>query len=66
MDWAEIPIVDISKAGTPDGRAELVTAVCNAMHTIGMFYAVNHGLLMEEVSPSFIAYLLSLISPWTW
>ena len=49
MEWADLPIIDISKAKTPEGRAELAPIVRDAMHTHGFIYVVNHGNTQAEV-----------------
>ncbi|PIL37656.1 hypothetical protein GSI_01350 [Ganoderma sinense ZZ0214-1] len=43
LDWADLPIIDISKANTAGGRAELANEVRDAMRTFGFMYVVNHG-----------------------
>ncbi|KAI0634446.1 Clavaminate synthase-like protein [Trametes polyzona] len=48
LEWADLPIIDFSNAGTPEGRAELTPRVCEAMHTSGFMYIVNHGLTQAE------------------
>ncbi len=49
VDWADLPIIDISKASTPEGRTELATEVRDAMRTFGFMYIVNHGLTQAQV-----------------
>ncbi|KAG5716474.1 hypothetical protein E4T56_gene573 [Termitomyces sp. T112] len=49
MDFADLAIIDLAKFGTPEGKAELVKDVCNAMNTIGFFYVINHGYSQEQV-----------------
>ncbi|KAI0752451.1 Clavaminate synthase-like protein [Daedaleopsis nitida] len=44
LDYADFPIIDISKAKTPMGRAELAPVVRDAMRTYGFLHIVNHGL----------------------
>ena len=64
MDWADIPIVDVSAANTPEGRASLVSTIRDAMHSVGMFYVVNHGLPQSEVCLSLaLPHLILLILP---
>ncbi|TBU47752.1 Clavaminate synthase-like protein [Dichomitus squalens] len=41
--WADLPIIDFSKVGTPEGRAELVPQVRDAMRTHGFLIVINHG-----------------------
>ncbi|KAJ8457009.1 hypothetical protein ONZ51_g11782 [Trametes cubensis] len=53
LEWADLPIIDFSSAGTPEGRAELTTQVCNAMQTYGFMYIVNHGLTQAETDRIF-------------
>lgn len=43
-------IIDLSKAGTPEGRAELSIAARNAMRDIGFFYVINHGYSQDQVN----------------
>ena len=50
MDWADLPVIDISKAKTPEGRKELAPAVRDAMRIHGFMFIVNHGLTEVEVS----------------
>ena len=50
VDYADFPIIDISKAKTPAGRKELAPVVRDAMRTYGFLYVVNHGLTDTEVS----------------
>ncbi|KAI0703881.1 Clavaminate synthase-like protein [Cerioporus squamosus] len=48
LEWADLAVVDMSKMNTPEGRAELVTVVRDAMHTNGFIYVVNHGLSQAQ------------------
>ncbi|PCH36931.1 Clavaminate synthase-like protein [Wolfiporia cocos MD-104 SS10] len=48
LEFADLAIVDLSKANTPEGRAELAIQVRDAMSKVGFFYAVNHGLSPSE------------------
>ena len=50
VDWAELPVIDISKAKTPQGRIELGPIVRDAMRNHGFMFVVNHGLTQAEVS----------------
>ena len=49
MDYAELAIIDLSKAQTPEGRAELAMLARDAMREHGFFYVINHGLTQEQV-----------------
>ncbi|KAF5352063.1 hypothetical protein D9758_009429 [Tetrapyrgos nigripes] len=44
LDYADLPIIDLSKADTSEGRAALARQVCDAMTNQGFFYIINHGL----------------------
>ncbi|KAM5539612.1 hypothetical protein V8D89_006721 [Ganoderma adspersum] len=48
LDWADLPIIDISKAGTAEGRTGLASQVHDAMRTFGFMYVVNHGLTQAQ------------------
>ncbi|PIL28641.1 hypothetical protein GSI_08683 [Ganoderma sinense ZZ0214-1] len=48
IDWADFPIVDISKASTAQGRAELAPVVRDAMRTYGFMYVINHGFSQAQ------------------
>ena len=50
VDWADLAIVDLSRAQTPEGRAGLAKDVCDAMTTKGFLYVIGHGYTEEEVS----------------
>ncbi|KAI0819372.1 hypothetical protein BC628DRAFT_1476307 [Trametes gibbosa] len=43
LEWADIPIIDISKAATSEGRAELAPRARDAMRNQGFLYIINHG-----------------------
>lgn len=49
VEWADLEIVDLSKALTPEGRAELAPRVRDIMRTTGFMYVVNHGLTKAQV-----------------
>lgn len=49
MEYANLAVIDLSKARTAEGRAELAIEARDAMRQHGFFYAVNHGLSHEEV-----------------
>ncbi|KAF8586082.1 Clavaminate synthase-like protein [Ramaria rubella] len=53
LDWADLTVIDISKAQTPEGREELAVQVCDALRTTGFFYVVNHGYTPEETARIF-------------
>jgi hypothetical protein len=49
VDYAELPIIDLSKAKTADGRIQLAKEVVDAMTNQGFFYVINHGYTSEQV-----------------
>lgn len=49
MEYADLAVLDFSKIGTPEGRAELAVQLRNAMITHGFYYIINHGLTQPEV-----------------
>ncbi|KDQ32558.1 hypothetical protein PLEOSDRAFT_1073080 [Pleurotus ostreatus PC15] len=50
LEYADLAIVDISKASTPEGRAELAITVREAMTNVGFFYVVNHGYDQAQIA----------------
>jgi hypothetical protein len=50
VDFADLAIVDLSKAHTPEGRAELAPQLRDALRTNGFIYAINHGYTQAQVS----------------
>ncbi|KAI0672085.1 Clavaminate synthase-like protein [Trametes maxima] len=48
LEWAPLPIIDFSKASTPEGLTELSRDVCNAMRTYGFLYVINHGYTQAQ------------------
>lgn len=49
MDYADLTVIDLSKADTYEGRVELAAQLRDAMQTHGFFYVINHGLTQAEV-----------------
>lgn len=49
VEWAPLPIIDFSEAGTSEGRAALAVQVRDAMRTYGFLYIVNHGYTQAQV-----------------
>ena len=49
VDWADLVVVDISKARTPQGRAALAPQIRDAMRTSGFIYVINHGMTQSQV-----------------
>lgn len=53
LDWADLPSIDLSKYGTPEGNAELAKTLIDAIRTKGFFYVVNFGISQAEVDQQF-------------
>ncbi|KAH7868067.1 uncharacterized protein C8R40DRAFT_1136418 [Lentinula edodes] len=53
VDWADLAIIDLSKADTLEGRKALADEVVQAMNTQGFFYVVNHGYTVEQTRRTF-------------
>ena len=49
VEYAGLPVIDLSKADSYEGRVELAKGVTEAMTTIGFFYIINHGLTQAQV-----------------
>ncbi|EPQ50491.1 Clavaminate synthase-like protein [Gloeophyllum trabeum ATCC 11539] len=43
LDYADLAVIDLSKAATAEGRAELAPLARDAMRTKGFLYVINHG-----------------------
>ena len=63
MIYADLAIIDLSKAKTPEGRAELVPQLREALATTGFFYAINHGYSQAQVFMS-ISDIDSVLNKW--
>ncbi|EGO01206.1 hypothetical protein SERLA73DRAFT_105822 [Serpula lacrymans var. lacrymans S7.3] len=53
LDYADLAVIDISKARTAEGRLELAAEVKNALLTHGFFYVINHGYKQDETDRMF-------------
>lgn len=53
VEYANLAIIDLSKAKTPEGRAALANDVRDALSTTGFFYVVGHGYTQEETDRMF-------------
>ncbi|KAK0194590.1 Clavaminate synthase-like protein [Armillaria mellea] len=54
LEYADLAIIDLSKAPTEAGRAELTAQVCEAMNKqVWFFYVVNHGYTPEQTARIF-------------
>ena len=57
VDYADLAIVDLAKAATPEGLQELVGQVQAGMREYGFLYVINHGLTQEQVRSESQKYL---------
>ncbi|KAF9220306.1 Clavaminate synthase-like protein [Gyrodon lividus] len=48
LEFADLAIIDLSKAHTPEGRAELAAQLRDALRTNGFVYAINHGYTQTQ------------------
>ncbi|KZT08059.1 Clavaminate synthase-like protein [Laetiporus sulphureus 93-53] len=53
LEYADLPIIDLSKADTPEGRMALAQEVRQAMTAHGFFYVINHGYTQAETDRMF-------------
>ncbi|KAH7869542.1 Clavaminate synthase-like protein [Lentinula edodes] len=53
LDYADLAIIDLSKADTVEGRAQLAVQVRDAMSNQGFFYIVGHGYSPEQMKRMF-------------
>ncbi|OBZ66700.1 hypothetical protein A0H81_13134 [Grifola frondosa] len=53
LEYADLAIIDLSKAQTAAGRAELAAQVKEAMTGQGFFYVVNHGYTQAQTERMF-------------
>ena len=51
MEYADLAIIDLEEAKTPEGRARLAPRVRDAMRDIGFIVLINHGYTKEQVGP---------------
>lgn len=49
MEYADLTVIDLSKANTPEGRAELAIQARDGMREQGFIYVINHGITQEQV-----------------
>ncbi|KAJ3537948.1 hypothetical protein NM688_g6591 [Phlebia brevispora] len=53
LEYADLEVIDLSKANTPEGVARLAEQARDAMRDKGFFYVINHGLSPEETTRIF-------------
>lgn len=49
VDYANLPVIDLEKAKTPEHRRALAEEARNAMTEHGFFYVINHGYSKAQV-----------------
>ena len=49
MEWAELAVIDLSKARSPEARVDIAGQARDAMRNVGFFYVINHGYTPPEV-----------------
>ncbi|KAF4579709.1 hypothetical protein EYR40_000113 [Pleurotus pulmonarius] len=53
LDFADLSVIDLSKASTPEGRSELALQIHKALRDVGFFYAINHGYTSAQTARVF-------------
>ncbi|KAJ7111491.1 Clavaminate synthase-like protein [Mycena epipterygia] len=53
LEYADLAVIDLSKARDAQGRADLAVQVSEAMRTHGFFYVINHGYTAAETERMF-------------
>lgn len=52
VKYADLAVIDLSRASTAEGRVLLSGEVARALHEKGFFYVVNHGYTQDQVRTS--------------
>lgn len=53
LNYVDLPVLDLAKAKTPEGWAQLVVTAKDAMTTRGFLTVINHGYSMEQTKRMF-------------
>ncbi|KAF8214422.1 hypothetical protein K438DRAFT_1562644 [Mycena galopus ATCC 62051] len=53
LDYADLAVIDLSKAQDAEGRAKLASQVSDAIKTQGFFYVINHGYTSAQTARMF-------------
>jgi len=53
LDYADLPVIDLSKSETVEGRVALACQVKDAMLKHGFFYVINHGYSQAQTERMF-------------
>ena len=65
VEYADLAIIDLSKASTAEGRVRLAISVRDAMKEHGFFYVINHGLTQQQVSKIPVMFLTMILRSYT-
>lgn len=66
VEWADLAVIDISKANTPEGLAELTPLVRDALHGYGFMYMIDGTLQRAGVPLRNCRRRLTLIVSHCW
>jgi len=53
LEYADLAIIDLSQASTPEGRIRLSAQLSEAMKSVGFCYAINHGYSPAQTNKIF-------------
>jgi isopenicillin N synthase-like dioxygenase len=53
LEWASLVTLDLSEFDRPGGKEKLASQLKDAIHKIGFFYIVNHGISKEDFNQQF-------------
>ncbi|KAJ7204667.1 Clavaminate synthase-like protein [Mycena pura] len=53
LDWADLPTIDLSHLGTPEGKRQQADILIAALREKGFFYVKNFGISQERVDRQF-------------
>jgi isopenicillin N synthase-like dioxygenase len=53
LEWASLITLDLSEFDRPGGKEKLALQLKDAIHKIGFFYIVNHGISKEDFNQQF-------------
>src|ERR1700743_2773449 len=49
LPWASLVTLDLSEFDQPGGKAKLAAQLKEAIHKIGFFYIINHGISQKDI-----------------
>jgi isopenicillin N synthase-like dioxygenase len=53
LQWASLVTLDLSEFDQPEGKTKLAAQLKEAIHKIGFFYIINHGLSQSDIDAQF-------------